>query len=338
MVQPIAVARFDFLINLWEESPAFVQVILFLLIWLILWLPIAIAIGKWVKWQPFQPVTSQQKLPLLASLYSLAPFLLWGFIAVENSSFEKNGLSWAMPFFISFAQGLGFGVMGITILVGLQVGLGWRVRSNSLALFTENSTESLADSSTESDLDNQSLLNDAFHNPSQDQFAASSKSSNLAPSVNNSPPPQFRTIVIPLFLLASWIGLTEELIFRGFMQTHLQADLTAGWAAAIASVIFAISHVLWEGRQQVPQLPGLWLMGMVLVAARWADDGSIGLAWGLHSGWIWSLACLDTAQIYQLTGKGPAWLTGTLEQPLFGLMPLVLLLGTGVSLWAVFGL
>lgn len=331
-------AKFDFLINLWEESPAFAQVILFLLIWLIIWLPIAIAIGKWVKWQPLQPITPQQKLPLLASLYLLAPFLLWGFIAIENSSFEQNGLSWTTPFFVSFAQGLGFGVIGITILVGLQVGLGWRVRSNSFALFTENPTESLADCSTESDRDDQSPLDESCHNPSQDRSAASSKSSNLAPLVNHSPPPQLRTIIVPLFLLASWIGLTEELIFRGFMQTQLQADITAGWAAAIASVIFAISHVLWEGRQQVPQLPGLWLMGLVLVAARWVDGGSIGLAWGLHSGWIWSLACLDTAQLYQLTGKGPVWLTGTLEQPLFGLMPLALLLGTGISLWVIFGL
>lgn len=331
-------ARFDFLINLWGESPAFVQVILFLLIWLIVWLPIAIAIGKWVKWQPLQPITPQQKLPLLASLYILAPALLWGFIAIENSSFQKNGLSWTTPFFISFAQGLGFGVAGITFLVGLQVGLGWRVRSNSLALLTKNSTESLADCSTESDLDHQTPVCDPPRDSLQDEFAASSKSNSLAPLANNSPPPQLKTIFIPLFLLASWIGLTEELIFRGFIQTHLQVDWTAGWAAEIASVIFSVSHVLWEGRQQVPQLPGLWLMGMVLVAACWADGGSIGLAWGLHSGWIWSLACLDTAQLYQLTGKGPVWLTGTLEQPLFGLMPLALLLGTGVSVWVIFGL
>lgn len=338
MIQPVAVAKFDCLINLWEESPTFVQVILFLLIWLIVWLPIAIAIGKWVKWQPFQPVTPQQKLPLLASLYILAPFLLWGFIAIEDSSFQKNGLRWTTSFFASFAQGLGLSLIGITILVGLQVGLGWRVHSNSFALFTEKTTESLADRSIESDLDNQSPSDESLHSSLPDRFAASSKSSNLASLANNSPPPPLRTIIIPLFLLASWIGLTEELIFRGFMQTQLEADVTAGWAAAIASVIFAISHVLWEGRQQVPQLPGLWLMGMVLVAARWAEGGSIGLAWGLHSGWIWSLACLDTAQLYQLTGKGPAWLTGTLEQPLFGLMPLALLLGTGVSLWAIFGL
>ncbi|MGP1383222.1 MAG: lysostaphin resistance A-like protein [Thainema sp.] len=305
-----------------------------MLSWLGLWLPIAIAIAGRVKWQPFQPATPQQKLPLLTSLYIIAPFLLWGFIAVENSSFQQNGLSWTMQFFVSFGQGLGFGVIGIAALVGLQVGLGWRAQRTSISLLTENSTERLAQGSTESDLENQSEFHDQFEAQSYDQ----SEGSNVASLASTTPHPQLRTIIIPLFLLASWIGFTEELIFRGFMQTHLQSQFAVGWAAAIASVIFAISHVLWEGRQQVPQLPGLWLMGMVLVAARWVDGGSIGLAWGLHSGWIWSLACLDTAQLYQLTGKGPAWLTGTLEQPLFGLMPLVLLLGTGISLGAIFGL
>lgn len=323
-------AKFDVLTNLWKESPAFVQVILFLLTWLGLWLPIAIAIGVWVKWRPFQPVTPQQKLPLLASLYVLAPVLLWGFIAIENSSFQQNGLSWAAPFFVSFAQGFGFGVIGIATLIGLQVRLGWRVPSHSFAFLIENSIESLADSFTESELENQRQLDD--------QCQAQAKASNVPPLTSTAPQPQLKVIIIPLFLLASWIGLTEELIFRGFMQTQLQMDFSVGWAAAIASAIFALSHVLWEGRQQIPQLPGLWLMGMVLVMARWADNGSLGLAWGLHSGWIWSLTCLDTAQLYQLTGKGPAWVTGTLEQPLFGLMPLALLLGTAVSVWAIFGL
>lgn len=322
------------LIGIWNESPAFVQVILFLLIWLGLWLPIAIAIATQVKWRPFQPATPQQKLPLLASLYVLAPLLLWGLVSLEGGSLQQYGLNWTINFAVSFSQGLGLGVFGILILMGLQVSLGWRAKGSFF--IAQNGIERSTDPK------DPNIQNIQSETETETETETKIESSNSSGANNSQPlataPPQLKTIIIPLLLLASWIGLTEELIFRGFIQTQLQIDFSLSWAAAIASLIFAVSHVLWEGRQQVPQLPGLWLMGMVLVLARWADGGSLGLAWGLHSGWIWSLACLDTAQRYQLTGKGPIWLTGTLEQPLFGLMPLLLLLGTALSVGAIFGL
>ena len=90
-------------------------------------------------------------------------------------------------------------------------------------------------------------------------------------------------------MLGLWISTTEELIFRGFLQNELNQDYPVWVAGAIASLIFAVTHLLWERQETLPQLPGLWLMGMVLTLARWADGGSLWLACGLHAGWIWGL-------------------------------------------------
>lgn len=141
--------------------------------------------------------------------------------------------------------------------------------------------------------------------------------------------------VLLLLILGLWIGWTEELIFRGFLQDQLQCDLPLGLAATIASLIFAVLHGVWEGKAVLPQLPGLWLMGMVLVLARWVDQGNLGLAWGLHAGWVWTIATLDTFQLLQPTHKVPSWVTGVGGMPLAGLMGFVFLIGTAGWLWWV---
>ncbi|NES83825.1 MAG: CPBP family intramembrane metalloprotease [Moorea sp. SIO2B7] len=141
------------------------------------------------------------------------------------------------------------------------------------------------------------------------------------------------SILLPILGLGLWVGITEELIFRGFLINELQQDYFIWIAAAISSVIFALLHLIWEQKETIPQLPGLWLMGMVLVGARLADGGSLGLAWGLHAGWIWGLSCLDSAELISYTGKGSEWFTGLGKQPLAGLAGILCLLATGAVLW-----
>jgi hypothetical protein len=140
----------------------------------------------------------------------------------------------------------------------------------------------------------------------------------------------------PLLLLGLWIGGTEELVFRGWLQTTLQADYAYWIAAAIASAIFALSHLLWERQETIPQLPGLWLLGMLLTLARWVDGGNLGLAWGLHAGWIWGLSSLDTAGLISYPDKSPKWLTGWRNKPLAGVAGLICLLLTGGLLFLFF--
>lgn len=142
-------------------------------------------------------------------------------------------------------------------------------------------------------------------------------------------------ILLPTLVLALVISGVEELVFRGFLLNQLQMG-TSPWLAAVgSSLIFAGLHLVWEGKKVIPQLLGLWLMGMILVFARWVDSGSLALPCGLHAGWIWAMASLDAAQLMQQTDLAPTWVVGIAGQPLAGLLGLLLLLGTGGLLWGV---
>lgn len=146
---------------------------------------------------------------------------------------------------------------------------------------------------------------------------------------------QVPAILGPTLLLALLVSAIEESVFRGFVLTQLQHDYSL-WIAAIgSSLIFALLHLVWEGAKGLPSLPGLWLMGMILVLARWVDQGSLGLACGLHSGWIWAMASLDTAQLIGERDPGREWMTGLDGQPLAGMLGLILLLITAGTLWGL---
>ncbi len=131
-----------------------------------------------------------------------------------------------------------------------------------------------------------------------------------------------------ILVLGLVIALVEEIVFRGFIFSQLNQDYPYWSAAIISSLIFALLHLVWERKTTLPQIPGLWLMGMILVVARLADNGSLGLAWGLHTGWIWGLSCIDTGEV--LTYKQPEkpWLTGINQQPLAGIAGIFCLLIT----------
>lgn len=260
------------------EAPALVRVGAFFIVWLLLWLPLAIPLAIALKWRPPQPISPTQKLPLLGSLYLLAPLLLWAITRLTNTSFADYGLPWRGETGRSLLLGLAVGVAGIAILFGIQAALGW-VQWQSKGTWRD-----------------------------------------------------WGSTLLSTLALGLWVSVTEELIFRGFLLNELQQDYSLWLAGAIASLIFAVLHLVWEGKDNIPQLPGLWLMGMVLTLARWADGGSLGLAWGLHAGWIWAIATLDTLQVLHYTGRGSRWLVGFDNKPLAGLMGLLFLVGTGLAI------
>ncbi|MEB3311907.1 MAG: CPBP family intramembrane glutamic endopeptidase [Snowella sp.] len=144
-------------------------------------------------------------------------------------------------------------------------------------------------------------------------------------------------LALPLLILGLWVGITEELLFRGIFLNQLQADYPLWLAASLSSMIFALLHLLWERQSTLPQLPGLWLMGMILVLARWVDHGSLGLAWGLHAAWVWGLASLDAAELLIYPPTSPVWIVGIGKQPLAGIAGLSCLLLTGLALWTLLG-
>lgn len=244
-----------------------------------LWLPIAIPLGIALKWHPPHPPTMQQKLPLVASLYAIAPLILWGFSHFQQQPFSIYGFVWNGHLLSSVLGGFGIAILGLFSLYGVFKTLGWLVwNSNQI--------------------------------------------------------PALLAALFPTLGIALWISTTEELVFRGFLQNQLQSDYAFAIAAIISSTIFALLHLVWDGKEALPQLAGLWLLGLVLVLARWLDDGSLGLAIGLHAGWVWGIASLDTAQILEYPNSDWGWVTGN-GKPLAGLLGILLLLLTGGILWAI---
>ncbi len=258
------------LLNYLTTANSPIIITIFFLLWFILWLPFPIIL----KWNPLQPLTVEKKLPLLGSLYLLAPLVIWLAANIREASVSAYGLNWNGNFFISLTLGFALGVAGLALVFGIEYLLGW------LQWYPEN---------------NQRLLSIAF----------------------------------PIIALGLWIGITEELVFRGFLINELIQEYNIWLAAVISSVIFALLHLVWEQKETLPQLPGLWLMGIILVGARLVDNHSLGLASGLHAGWIWGLSCLDSAQLISYTGKGSQWITGLGKQPLAGVAGILCLLGTG---------
>ncbi|WP_445248964.1 CPBP family glutamic-type intramembrane protease [Microcoleus sp. OTE_8_concoct_300] len=269
--------------------PAIVKIILFFSTWIVVWLPAAIVLAIALKWHPPLPL-GNKKLPLLASLYVIVPFILWATSWIENTSFVNWGWDWQPAVFMSLMRGLGLGIISLVILFGLQLTAGWLDLQKS-ETFTETGEKKL----------------------------------NFWTLILN--PASLLTL-----LLALWISATEELIFRGCLQTMLQQDYSMLIAAAIASFIFAIAHLIWAAKETLPQLPGLWLMGMVLTLARIADNGSLGLAIGIHAAWIWGITTVDTEGAINPTGRAPEWITGIAAKPLAGAAGILLLLATATLL------
>ena len=254
-----------------------------------MWLPAAIVLAIALKWHPPQPL-GNKKLPLLASLYVIVPFILWATSWIENTSFANWGWDWQPAVLTSLMRGLGLGIISLVILFGLQLTAGWLDLKKS-----ETSTKT------------------------------GEKKINFWTLIVN--PASLLTL-----LLALWISATEELIFRGCLQTILQQDYSMLIAAAIASFIFAIAHLIWAAKETLPQLPGLWLMGMVLTLARIADNGSLGLAIGIHAAWIWGITTVDTEGAINPTGRASEWITGIAAKPLAGAAGILLLLATATLL------
>lgn len=271
LFEPLA----NFLLS-FQEAPVLFVVMAFFIAWVGCWFPVALVLAIALNWQPNKPLPPEHKLPLIISLYLLAPLIIWGISRLTNTNFSDYGLI-GISILSSLSLGLGLGVLSLAVVFSLQLWLGW-------CNFQNVETRDIASK-------------------------------------------------LPIVLIALFVGGIEELVFRGFLFTELQKDYPVWVAAVISSLIFAVLHLVWEQKETIPQLPGLWLMGMVLVLALVEDGGSIGLAWGLHAGWVWAIATLDTAQLINYTGKAPDWVTGKNNKPLAGAAGIVCLLLTAMIIW-----
>lgn len=264
-------------------------------------IPVSLLVARVAHIPLTYPVAPQHKLPLLLPLYLLAPGAVEVHRRLTASTWSAYGIAWDGPFAKAAAAGFGVAAGGVVLLVALQVGLGWR-RWQATA-------------------------------PGPSLSPANAEGANVNPQTISSPGPGGVLLaVLPLALFVGWI---EELIFRGVLVNGLGQALPVGLMAIAVCLIFALSHLVWDGPAGAPQLPGLAIMGAVLLLARWTGGGSLGLAWGLHAGWVFAIAAIDALALLKPGKDGPVWLVGLPDQPLTGLLPLGLLVLTGVGIWAL---
>ena len=118
---------------------------------------------------------------------------------------------------------------------------------------------------------------------------------------------------------ATAVGFAEELLFRGWLLTELRLNY-AGWlAGTVTTLIFAATH------QWGPQFWGLLLVGAILVRAKVLSGDRLGLAIGLHGGWVFAISLVNIASLLTPTGIAPVWMTGIDGNPLAGIAGVVAL-------------
>jgi membrane protease YdiL (CAAX protease family) len=295
--------------------PSLLKIFLLLLIWLIAWLPWGIIVVIICQWRWQKNITGTQKLALVGTLYLVFLGVFWGVTQVEQTSLRDYGWVWGSSFWIQIVLGLLIGTIGVGVLAGLELLWGWVLWRGLPVDDQGNNLKSQAEN----------------QGKNQEKIIKQNLGKKLKLAIFSVVLP----IVLPTLAIALLISGVEELIFRGVFLNILQQDYSLWVAATISSVIFALLHLIWEQQETLPQIPGLWLMGMVLVFARLVAGDSLGLAIGLHAGWIVAIATIDTAQLLQYpnpVNSSKPWLIGYYNKPLAGIMGISLLFGTGLIL------
>lgn len=72
---------------------------------------------------------------------------------------------------------------------------------------------------------------------------------------------EFKYMLRDLFYMVFFVGLAEELLFRGLVQRDLTNMFSARWGLLGASFLFMVMHLTWRS---VPELGFTFLAGMIL--------------------------------------------------------------------------
>lgn len=155
------------------------------------------------------------------------------------------------------------------------------------------------------------------------------------------PSPNFPWIILEGGVLGLAVAFAEELLFRGWLLSELERDLSNTTALWVNSLIFACLHFikpLADIIYTLPQFFGLLILGIILVLAKRIGYINLplknspaqpipllGLPMGIHGGLVWGYYLINVGNLVKYVGTVPSWVTGVHNNPLAGMMGLSIL-------------
>ena len=138
-----------------------------------------------------------------------------------------------------------------------------------------------------------------------------------------------RLIINSLFLCL-FVGLAEEVIFRGWLWGEMNLVFGAKWGSTFQAIIFSLIHLRLDMEliESIMLFIGLFMLGLVLAQRRNLDRGSLWGCIGFHGGLvgIWFFVQFG---LIDLSLETPSWLIGPGEiekNPIGGLYAIISLL------------
>jgi uncharacterized protein len=141
-------------------------------------------------------------------------------------------------------------------------------------------------------------------------------------------------VILEGLIVGLGIGFAEELLFRGWLLNELQRDYSLRVALWIDAVAFAALHFIKPLEaiiDTLPQFPALVVLGLTQVWGKRWRRGRLGLPIGLHGGLVWGYYIINVGELTKYSGKVPDWVTGVNNNPLQGLMGVLLM--SVLALW-----
>jgi uncharacterized protein len=124
------------------------------------------------------------------------------------------------------------------------------------------------------------------------------------------------------------VGLAEGLFFRGWMLDELERDYTLTIALIVDAGLYALLHFLKPIPvilASLPEFPGLFLLGTVVIIAKRQHRNLLGMSIGLHAGMVWAYYLINVGNMVKYSGRVSDWITGINGNPISGLQGLIFL-------------
>jgi len=122
-------------------------------------------------------------------------------------------------------------------------------------------------------------------------------------------------VALDSVIVGAIVGFTEELLFRGLLESELQRDMGSAKASAILALVFATLHL------SLPSFVGLVMLSLTLSKSREVLNGSLWFAMGLHGSLVATNIVFGSAMFTHSSSGVWTWLLGQRSQgPLSGVL------------------